>query len=273
LSYWPFASAYAAKQRERLALKDTPLMKFGRNVVVKKRVSCNRIVKGFEQVGQVAKYLGPLRNSHEGHYVLLENQKILKTTRIVPYDLLDDAAEDKELKELGWTWTTDPEGRTFYQNKNTGEKSWETPLRLQEDDDQTTPVVVKERRRLNGKQPPQAILKEMKLKRFEIEEDEAEVSKTISLHDVYKDLERWRDSLKSELESQYGKECLMPVKLSEADKIAEQLKAKLKVLPTKLVAVKKKKPNEPVKNKARIVTTMKAKTKRTLTLEVRMQQQ
>ena len=39
LSYWPFAAAYAVKQRERLALKDTPLMKFGCNVVVKKRVS------------------------------------------------------------------------------------------------------------------------------------------------------------------------------------------------------------------------------------------
>ena len=36
LCYWPFASAYAAKQRERVALKDTPLMKFGCNVVVKK---------------------------------------------------------------------------------------------------------------------------------------------------------------------------------------------------------------------------------------------
>ena len=102
-------------------------MKFGCNIIVNRRISNNRKVKGFEQIGQVAKYLGPLRNSHEGHYVLLEDQKILKTTRIVPYDLLDDAAEEKELKALGWTMFTDPEGRTFYLNKSTGEKSWETP--------------------------------------------------------------------------------------------------------------------------------------------------
>jgi len=41
-------------------------------VVVKKRVSCNRRVKGFEPIGQVAKYLGPMSNSSDGHYVLIE---------------------------------------------------------------------------------------------------------------------------------------------------------------------------------------------------------
>ena len=63
-----------------------------------------------------------MRISHDGHYVLLEDQKILKTTRIVPYDLLEQEAEERELTELGWTWLTDPEGRTFYQNKSAGEK-------------------------------------------------------------------------------------------------------------------------------------------------------
>ena len=133
LYYWPFASTYSAKQRERLALKDTPLMKFGCNVVVKKRVSCNRRVKGFEQIGQVARYLGPMRNSSDGHYVLLqENGKILKTARIVPYDTRDEEEQDSDLKELGWRQLTDPEGRTFYLNEKTGEKSWDTPLRLEE---------------------------------------------------------------------------------------------------------------------------------------------
>ena len=102
LSYWPFAAAYAAKQRERLALKDTPLMKFGCNVIVKKRVSCNRRVKGFESIGQVAKYLGPMRNSSDGHFVLIEeNGKVLKTSRIVPYDTQDEEEQDQDLKELG----------------------------------------------------------------------------------------------------------------------------------------------------------------------------
>ena len=114
LSYWPFAAAYAAKQRERLALKETPLMKLGCNVVFKRRISNNRRVKGFEQVGQVAKYLGPARGSHDGHYVLTEEEgKVKKTTRIVLYNLQEDKEPDNELKELGWTWTIDPNGRTF----------------------------------------------------------------------------------------------------------------------------------------------------------------
>ena len=52
----------------------------------------------------------------------------MKTTRIVPYSIQEDKEQDDELKELGWTWATDPYGRTFYQNTKTGEKSWETPL-------------------------------------------------------------------------------------------------------------------------------------------------
>ena len=59
--YWPFASAYSAKQREKLALKEAPLMKFGCNAVVKKRTSANRRVKGFETIGQVGRCLGPMR--------------------------------------------------------------------------------------------------------------------------------------------------------------------------------------------------------------------
>ena len=53
--FWPFAAAYAAKQRERYALNESPLLKLGMNVVVKKRVSRNRRIKGFEPIGQVAK--------------------------------------------------------------------------------------------------------------------------------------------------------------------------------------------------------------------------
>ena len=65
-----------------------------------------------------------MRSSRDGHFVLLEDQKVLKTSRIVPYDFLDEKEEAKELKALGWTWLTDPDGRTFYQNKSTGEKTW-----------------------------------------------------------------------------------------------------------------------------------------------------
>ena len=141
-------------------------MKFGRNVIVKKRISNNRKVKGFEKIGLVGKYFGPLRNSHDGHFVLTEDQKVLETTWIVLYDLLEEETEEQELTELGWAWTTDPDGRTFYQNRKIGEKSWETPLRLQEAEEQIPQIEEKVRKRLNGKQPPPAYLKEMKLKRF-----------------------------------------------------------------------------------------------------------
>ena len=129
---------------------------------------------------------------------MLEDQKVLKTTRIVPYDLREQESAEKELAELGWSWLTDPEGRTFYINKNTGEKSWDTPMRFKEVEEQETVPVGVSRRRLNGKQPPPQYLKEMKLKRLEVDEGEAEVTKTSSLHEVNKHLEDWKDSLKGE---------------------------------------------------------------------------
>jgi hypothetical protein len=213
-------------------------MKFGCNVVVKKRMSCNRGIKRFEQIGQLAKYLGTMRNSSDGHYVLVEeNGKVLKTSRIVPYGAQDEEEQDQDLKELGWKQLTDPEGGTFYLNEKTGEKSWDTPLRLEEV--QERPPEETTRKRLNGKQPPPAYLKEMKLKRFEVEEDDAEVTKTISLHEVYKNLEEWKESIEKELNSQYGKGCLIPIKDQELKELAEKSGSKIKMLPTKLVAVLK----------------------------------
>ena len=84
--FWPFAVAYAAKQRERQALNEIPLLKLGMNVVVKKRVSRNQRIKGSEPIGQVAKYLGPIADTSEGHYVLTEDEKVMKTTRVFPCD-------------------------------------------------------------------------------------------------------------------------------------------------------------------------------------------
>ena len=110
--------------------------------------------------------MGPPRNSHDGHFILLEDQKVLKTTRIVPYDLQEQESEERDLEELGWTWMTDPEGRTFYSNKKIGEKSWDTPMRFKEIEEQEQIPEDVTRRRLNGKQAPPQYLKEMKLKRF-----------------------------------------------------------------------------------------------------------
>ena len=74
-----------------------------------------------------------MRNSSDAHYVLIEeNGKVLKTSRLVPYDTQDEEEQDQDLKDLGWMQLTDPEGRTFYLNNKTGEKSWDTPLRLEE---------------------------------------------------------------------------------------------------------------------------------------------
>ena len=162
-----------------------------------------------------------MRNSSDGRYVLIEeNGKVLNTSRKVPYDAQDEEEKDQDLKDLGWMQLTDPEGRTFYLNNKTGEKSWDTPLRLEEV--QESPPEEKPRKRLNGKQPPPAYLKEMKLKRFEVEEDDAEVTKTISLHEVYKNLDEWKESIEKELNSQYGKGCLIPIKAEEPKELAEK---------------------------------------------------
>ena len=99
-------------------------MKFECNELVKKRVSCNRRVKGFEQIGQVTKCLGPMRNSRNGRYVLTEeNGRVFKTSRTVPYYAQDEEEQDQDLKLIGWVQLTDPEGRTFYLKDKTGEKS------------------------------------------------------------------------------------------------------------------------------------------------------
>ena len=55
-------------------------------------------------------------------------------------------------------------------------------MRFKEVDEQEPIPEDVTRRRLNGKQPPPKFLKEMKLNRFEVDEGEAEVTKTISLH-------------------------------------------------------------------------------------------
>ena len=98
--FWPFAVAYAAKQRERHALNENPLLKLGMNVVVKKRVSQNRRVKGFEAIGQVARYLGPIPDTSEGHYVLTEDEKVIKTTRVVPFDEKAREEVDEDLEKI-----------------------------------------------------------------------------------------------------------------------------------------------------------------------------
>ena len=112
-------------------MNEIPLLKLGMNVVVKKRVSRNRRIKGFEPIGQVAKYLGPIADTSEGHYVLTEDNKVMKTTRVVPCDEKEMEEEDEDLQRIGWNWTTDPDGKLFYFNKETGEKSWTTPLRVE----------------------------------------------------------------------------------------------------------------------------------------------
>jgi hypothetical protein len=91
------------------------------------------------------------------------------------------------------------------------------------------------------------------LKRFEEVEDDAEVTKTLTLQEVYKNLVEWTESLGSDLNSQYSKGCLIPIKAKELKELAEETGSTIKMLPTKLVAVLKKKVNEPTKKKSRIV--------------------
>ena len=59
--------------------------------------------------------------------------------------------------------------------------------------------------------------------------------------------------MRGELESQYTKECLIPRNLEEVKTLQRTSDKKIKILPAKLVATKKKKARKPVKNKARVV--------------------
>ncbi len=154
--FWPFAVAYAAKQRERQALNESPLLKLGMNVVVKKRISRNRRIKGFEPISQVANYLGPIADASEGHYVLTEDEKVMKTTRVVPCDEKEMEEQDKDLQRIGWNWTADPDCKLFRFNKETGEKSWTRPLRVEEATEEPTreEEIPMKRTKLVGKQPP-----------------------------------------------------------------------------------------------------------------------
>ena len=98
---------------------EEPLLKFGANVIVKKRFSNNRRIKGFEPVGRTARYLGTINDTSEGRYVLLEDEdgKVMRTTSVVPYDEKEREDEEQDLKEAGWIWLTDPDGRVFFLSK------------------------------------------------------------------------------------------------------------------------------------------------------------
>ena len=74
-------------------------------------------------------------------------------------------------------------------------------MRFKEAEEQEPVPVDVSRRRLNGKQAPPQYLKEMKLKSFEVDEGEAEVTKKISLHEIYKHLDDWKEPFKGELKS------------------------------------------------------------------------
>ena len=72
------------------------------------------------------------------------------------------------------------------------------------------------------------------------------------------------------------KGCLIPIKGKDALNLAKESGVELKTLPTKPVAVKKKKTNEPTKLKSRIVACGnydKSEEEKALMLEVLMQQQ
>jgi hypothetical protein len=287
--YWPFAITYAAKQRERKLLGQPPLLKIGTKVIVKKRTSANRKVKGFEPIAEEATYLGPIEDT-DGHYVLTEDQKVMKTSRIVAFTEEEKREESQDLKNAGWKEVEDPSGNLFYVKEGTNEKTWNHPLRLEELNEDPTPaesmnhedqrkkkrvtgkkggehLYVTEdtdekeirKKRLNGKQNPENLyVKTLLIQGMEDQDEdeiegEDEVSKTITLNEVYENLNQWIPSMKGELDSQYGKNCLQKRKWKDIERLQDEGKLKVKILPSKLVAVKKKKPQSEVKLKARLV--------------------
>ena len=61
----------------------------------------------------------------------------------------------------------------------------------------------------------------MKLKRFDEEVDKSEMTMALSLPEVYTNLEECKESLKKELESQYGRERLVPMTAKELKELAD----------------------------------------------------
>ena len=111
--------------------------------------------------------------------------------------------EDEDLKRLGWNWTTDPHGKLFYFSKETGETSWTTPLRVEEATEEPSKEEEQATRRTKsvGKQPPpKHYLKTLSAEAKDDENDEeGDVTKTITLQEVYKNLDEWIPAVKEEL--------------------------------------------------------------------------
>ena len=122
-------------------------------------------------------------------------------------------------------------------------------------DEPTTEEKGEKKKRLNRKQPPpMPYLKTLVAEPADDDsDDEGDVTKTITLQEVYQDFEEWISAMKAELDSQYTKECLIPRNLEEVKELQRTSDKKVKILPAKLVATKKKKARKPVRNKARIV--------------------
>ena len=78
------------------------------------------------------------------------------------------------------------------------------------------------KKRLYGKQAPsKAYLKGIEVVTQEDDDESAEVTKTITLPEVYQDLENWIPGMKAELDSQYSKDCLIPRTLEEVKECKE----------------------------------------------------
>ena len=187
---------------------------------------------------------------------MTEDDKVMKTTRVVPCDEKEMEEEDEDLQRIGWNWTTDPDGKLFYFNKETGEKSWTTPLRVEvATEEPTTEEIPTRRTKLVGKQPPPKHYLKTLVAEVEDEEgdEDGDVTKTITLQEVYQNIEEWIPAMKAELESQYSKESLIPRDLKDVKTLQKTSNKKIKLIPAKLVATKKKKARQAKKNKARIV--------------------
>ena len=64
-----------SKAKRKVSLEGRTIMKFRSKVVVSKRVSHNRRIKGFEQIGLTVKYLEPITDTYDGRYFIIEDEQ------------------------------------------------------------------------------------------------------------------------------------------------------------------------------------------------------
>jgi hypothetical protein len=166
LKVWPYAVQHVATTRwmKHKGQNRIPLQ-FGQPVMMKRRKRTNVLDgKDWNAVAIEGRYLGRCPDvAGEGHFVLVKEKdedeaKVIRTSRVVALNDLEEEEHEQATIALGWKWTTDPDGNPYWIHKETGMKQWESPMLLKDHQQEEEEEKVS-RRRLTKKTPEEEWLK------------------------------------------------------------------------------------------------------------------